>query len=512
MKVEASRHQAVFRPQPGGHGDAPAPPDFKRIHEAEHVIVRSAGGSSIYEGSSALEGVPRFADYQQNLGIIGALSMKVFQQKGSAGSLFEDHWAGRLLTRVFDGVWAFATGVAGKSSGGSPLVYSDAQLRTGKPVIEWHPHMQVFATLSESRTVSVHRLGDSFCNCTTQFLQCNVALGTPCCLAWKPNDLSGSLAVGFSHGAALWRNSSDRGWGCAWSVVRETDACPAVAWAPDGRSLAVACSSGTVRVWPHGNLTTGQPRGCVTLRRYFSGAVSDMRWNPDGSLLAVAHDSKQPYIRVWNTHTWGVALCVNICADAASPSLAWCNNDTLFGIAAGHLFELRGARSGSAGSVFGFEPTARTLQLPSLPDALNPDQRQQVAEVSVCPKTGNFVAIRLHSVAHVLIFQRVEKEGWAKQDLILWGLVAADGLRTDLYAVKVESEATAFADAIRSYPIAVGFAAANSSPFSSQFQDRDPSVLAVYWEFGDGAPEVRTYPLQQPPATPSRGGPIGRLM
>merc|ERR1712176_575882 len=112
---------------------------------------------------------------------------------------------------------------------------------------------------------------------------------------------------------------------------------------------------------------------------------------------------------------------------------------------------------------------------------------QAVAEVAVCPRTTQRVAVRLHGGSHVLIFQRSGAEAWSRQDLSLRGLVGTSVSSTDC----------ADAGGLPPRPCALAFAG-NASRRTQGTQGNDffeGSLLAVYWDFGARGAEVRTYPM-----------------
>jgi len=393
------------------------------------------------------------------------------EQRSLAGWISFEHWVLRAMTHAASAVWHALPG--GHPVGGPATAQGR---RTPAPSIAWHPHRDVLATLSPAGTVAVHCLGDVFSGSTTQYLHMDSSHGFALCLAWQPNNVCGALALGMSSGVALFRHSRNEGWWRGWSMHGEPFACPAVTWSPDGRCLATAGARGIVRVWPHGALFSDQPTPwCVTLRRWrSSGPVASLQWAPDGTILAVAHTGSTPLIRLWDTRSWEITVHIGLeqllGADARqSPSLAWCSNEALLGSAGGRLFELCGVGVG--------QPSARAVSTPQLGEA-----RQAVLELAVCPRTQQRVALLLEAEARVLVFERLAGEAWARQELVLRGLVAAAGAQGP--------------EAPR--PRALAFAAGprrrqGAGPFEA-------SLLAVYWDLPGHAAEVRTYPMHYLPS------------
>lgn len=68
-----------------------------------------------------------------------------------------------------------------------------------------------------------------------------------------------------------------------------------LAISPDGKTVATACSDGTIRLW---NITTGD-----LLRAFIGhdGPVNDVSWSPDGRFLATASDDRT--VQIWDPAT-----------------------------------------------------------------------------------------------------------------------------------------------------------------------------------------------------------------
>ena len=64
-----------------------------------------------------------------------------------------------------------------------------------------------------------------------------------------------------------------------------------IAWKPDGKQLALACTDGTIKLLP---VEGGEP----TVLKGHADSVSGVAWNPDGSLLASS--SSDGTVRIWN--------------------------------------------------------------------------------------------------------------------------------------------------------------------------------------------------------------------
>merc|ERR1712137_324997 len=291
-------------------------------------------------------------------------------------------------------------------------------------------------------------------------------------------------------GVAIWSHVQDSGWWQVWSMQGDPFRCFAVAWSPDGRSLATSGAHGIVRVWPHWLLSETSSSWCVTLRRWRSGEVTSLEWGHDGTLLVVVHRRRctEFFARLWNTLTWEIVGHINLGTSAvtdAHPSVAWCSN-VLFGVAGGQLFEVCGL-SGSKG---GFGPITRTVQMPQLQmpsDTGSPI----VEEIAVCPRTFQRVAVRLKDTPHVPVFECLAVNTWVKQDIILRGLVSAS------HEVSSWSAAHDERQLFHAMPRALAFAG-NATRHCSRDMFLEGSLLSVYWE-SPGGVDLRTYPMHYLP-------------
>jgi len=481
-QVQATRHCCVFSPEPPAAGVAcAAPPAFRPVRQAVDKAVRPV----VVASSPLLQGAAGLLDGWL-VGKAGSWLEKLWELRDLAGWILLEHWVVCALLYVISLLREVLRLRVPAMGGPTAVACGPAQ------VIAWHPHRDVLATLSARGAVAVHSMGDTFSGGATQYLRADDGLGVALCLAWQPNDLRGALAVGMSGGIALWRHAESEGWWCAWSMRGEPFACPAVAWSPDGRCLATAGAHGIVRVWPHNGLLAGQSAPwCVTLRRWCSGPVASLQWRPDGALLAVAHTGAEPFVRLWSTRSWEVALNVVVGgggvddATTRGSSLAWCGGETLFGAAAGRLFEIACPSGGGRGWATGFsEPSCRPLAIPRLVrggglDCCDEGGVQQVVlEVAVCPRTAQRVAVRVKGASHILVFERLGSEGWARQELVLRGFVSAGG------------------DTARPCSLAFAGNPARRCQLDAFFEG---SLLAVYWDFGEDRTEVRTYPMHYLP-------------
>lgn len=238
---------------------------------------------------------------------------------------------------------------------------------------------------------------------------------------------------------------------------------------------------------------------CVTLRRWTGGPIASLQWGPDGTTLAVAHSGKKPFVRLWNTQTWEICMTISLgnLAPIPRPSIAWCSNETLIGAAGGQFFEVCGVGTSGGGWASGFEPTSRTLPVPQLrsPDGpLGAEGAQQgVVEVAVCPRTHQRIAALVDGAPHVLVFERQGTEGWVRQELVLLGSV---GAKTSGATDAMDEEGPGMdggrGDVPRPRSIAFAGNAVHQQRGDASYEG---SLLAVYWEFGHGVAEVRTYPM-----------------
>ncbi len=75
------------------------------------------------------------------------------------------------------------------------------------------------------------------------------------------------------------------------TYLSHTDAVNAVAWSPDGNTIASASNDGTVHIW---NATTGNE---IFVYTQHSNAVLSVAWSPDGKLLASGSADKT--VQIW---------------------------------------------------------------------------------------------------------------------------------------------------------------------------------------------------------------------
>src|SRR5262245_54614616 len=64
-----------------------------------------------------------------------------------------------------------------------------------------------------------------------------------------------------------------------------------IAWSPDGKILALACTDGTVRLWNMAKIETD------TVVKEIS-AITTLEWSPDGKTLA--YGSMDKIVRFWD--------------------------------------------------------------------------------------------------------------------------------------------------------------------------------------------------------------------
>lgn len=479
-----------YQPQQARHCCVFQPEEFVRQHPS-HTAFRPCQQTShaaVFQGFSTQLHQQRQGQLQK-WGKLSALMSNVLAQRGVAGRISFEYSVVEWFLHLLQNLRSIF-----------PQWCPARQTTRPIPTICWHPHKNVFATLSCKGTIAVHSFGDALTGSTTQHIQDDASLGYPTCLAWQPNDVRGVLAVGFSTGVAVWRCSCNEGWQCCWTMKGLAFACPALAWSLDGRCLAAAGPHGVVRIWPLSSVMSDLlTEWSVTLRRWGTTDVSSIRWCPDGTYLAVIHGGAHPMIYLWDTRTWEVTIRIPMSAGShmsqARPTVDWCSNETLLGSAGGRLFEMCGLGA-SGGWAAGFEPTFRTLPVPhiSLPfvTTVNDSERQQVLEVAVCPRTAQRIAVRLENVTHVLVFERLGTEGWLKQDLALRGLICATRC-SHPSSTNLIGHSDDLAD-MQPTPCAVAFAC-NSSQSCQWDSTSEGSLLAVYWNFGASGAEVRTYPL-----------------
>lgn len=370
--------------------------------------------------------------------------------------------------------------------------------------LQWHPQKDLLAVISRNGIVSLHYLSSPANTGTTKYLHDDAGGGRALCVSWQPNELEETLALGTTKGIAVWRRSVQgsfcpAGWWRLWSMEGGAFVCPALAWSRDGRSLATAGANGIVHVWPHSGMHTPQQVPyVVTLRRWASSYVAGISWSPDGALLAVTHPVEQ-VIRIWDAHTWDIRSRIGMPGNIVCGP-AWCLDGPLLGAASEGLFEIRNLGVGATHWATSVYPDCRALPMPSLimPGA---DERSAAARtivsIAVCPRTGQRLAVLLEGSPLVLIFERLGSD--------------AAGLTSKLALRGLLGVAPRDSSQVR--PVAVSFAecAVEQQQHSQCDALFEGSLLAVFWDYGEGGSEVRTYPMHYLPQTMLRNGMSGLL-
>mmetsp|Transcript_55114 Transcript_55114/g.131334 ORF Transcript_55114/g.131334 Transcript_55114/m.131334 type:complete len:591 (-) Transcript_55114:72-1844(-) len=497
--AQALRRCCVFAPEPQATGARAVASTF---HGCKHIGNAAVGAPPPSAKSHG------FLRELQQWGFIGAAVAKVFDSVSWVEWALLEHYVLTQVAWLLGLLWQCVVGFACpfRATASPPDFLLEEDI---KPMIAWHPHRDVFATLAGPGTpVAVHSIGDAFTGSATEYLREHSNLGCPLTLAWQPFDLIGTLAVGMSKGVALWHRSREQGWRRTWAVRGAPFACSALCWAPDGRSLAAAGADGTVRVWPRGSLLCEDRPWCITLKRMLSGPVTSIRWSPDGAVLAVCYKSGEYVARFWDTRTWEIASQISLgpttstvqmgpCIPTPPPSMVWCSSTGMLIIAQGNLFEVNGLVPSSGGMANGIEPTCWPLLVPhvrSTSSTAAAQATQKALEVSVCPRTWQRIAVRVEGVNHILIFERVGAEGWLRQEVVYRGVITALA-RPDVLG----SAAGADAGQATARPLALEFAG-NAKRRSSREAAVEGSLLAVLWDFSDRGREIRTYPMYYLPA------------
>ena len=133
------------------------------------------------------------------------------------------------------------------------------------------------------------------------------------------------LVVADAGAVALW--DADTG----GMVTRRTLGAVAVEWAPDGSALAVGgVLDGALQLWDGADLSE---RGRVAAHE---GALTDIAWSPDGSLIATT--GSDGCVRVWHAAQGALAWQHNI--GGVPECAAWSPNSRMLAVGKGNLLFL----------------------------------------------------------------------------------------------------------------------------------------------------------------------------
>jgi hypothetical protein len=109
-------------------------------------------------------------------------------------------------------------------------------------------------------------------------------------VAWSPDGRT--LALGYSNGSVrLWDASSDSKRASVPLAVLRNEV-PSVAWSPDGRTLAWGSSFGSIHLW---DLASGAAKAHL---KGHAGVVASLAWSPDGKTLASGSSDRS--VRLWD--------------------------------------------------------------------------------------------------------------------------------------------------------------------------------------------------------------------
>jgi WD40 repeat protein len=233
----------------------------------------------------------------------GTISSVAFSPDGTMVAAASDGHGGGVW------LWDAATGQARQTfAGGGPVVFSPdgrtfAAVSGGDEVLvrDVATGRAVGNLLHEEAVCGVAFSPDGGTVATATLyavLSWDVATGQPVetfvggrAVAFSPDD--GTLAAGSGDGATLWTVAT----GHARARLDHAGAVHAVAFSPDGRSLATAAEGNDVRLW---DVATG--RTLATLRH--ARPVGGVAFSPDGRALATA---ARDGVRLWDVAT-GKAL------------------------------------------------------------------------------------------------------------------------------------------------------------------------------------------------------------
>jgi Tol biopolymer transport system component len=179
-------------------------------------------------------------------------------------------------------------------------------------------------------------------------------------VAWSPDGKTLATAS-LDWTAGLWDRSTGRRLG----TLEEDNGLYAVAWSPDGKTLATGCFNGSVKLW---NPRSRELR--TQLKQSGTSPITALAWSRDGKTLATG--SWDGTIRLWRTSNW--RLRTQVTGDSELTSLAWSSDGAMLSegsvqtmlnvwvVRGGHLTLLDRFTIGS-GSWVAWSPTGHALAI-----------------------------------------------------------------------------------------------------------------------------------------------------
>ncbi len=141
---------------------------------------------------------------------------------------------------------------------------------------------------------------------------------TVAAIAWSPDGCS-LASGGLDKTIKIWDAASGRK---LHTLTGHTDFVDKLAWSPDGRRLASGSWDKTIKIW---DAASWRELRTITYTAHTDGDIEALAWSPDGRSLACCGDKT---IKIWDAASWQVLHTITVSGHARA--LAWSPNGRSF--------------------------------------------------------------------------------------------------------------------------------------------------------------------------------------